>query len=189
LRVFVALPLPADVREKLDLWLGPIRSEHPGLRWVRIHQIHLTLRFLGEVGNRTVEEAARILEGYGSGPVRFRIDTAGTFPGRGGSPLPSVYWVGGQWDDAVRELAGSLAPLRDDRGSPGSTKRFRPHLTIARQGRYNEKVDMPDPGPWTGTMDRAVVYESRLTASGPEYSVLRSFGLQHVKRATERKWG
>jgi 2'-5' RNA ligase len=185
LRVFVALPLPADVREKLDLWLGPIRSEHPGLRWVRTHQIHLTLRFLGDVGDGTVEEAARILGGYRSGPVGFRIDTSGTFPGRKGSALPSVYWVGGEWDETARLLAESLAPLRDDRGDRGRTSRFRPHLTIARQGRYNEKVDMPDPGPWKGTMDRAVIFDSRLTASGPEYSELRSFGLQHVKR-TER---
>jgi 2'-5' RNA ligase len=176
-RVFVALPLPEGIRAELDPWLDRCRQMYPDLRWVSTGQIHLTLRFLGDVGERQVEEAADVVRSYDGGPIGFTLDRSGTFPGRGPGRLPSVYWIAGEWDPAVRDLAASLAAVRDDRGNRGRMNRFHPHLTIARQGRYNEKAGIPDPGPWTGTMDRAVVYSSLLTPAGPEYSELHGFDL------------
>ncbi len=177
MRVFIALPLPTDVISKLSLWLEPLRCRHPNLRWVRPDQIHLTLRFLGDVGQAEIDHAERILDSNRSGPVEFILSRSGTFSGRGREGLPSVYWVGGEWGPEAAELADSLSLIRDDRGRVGRVKSFHPHLTIARQGRYNEKVRIPDPGPWKGAIDRVVIYSSLLTRSGPEHSELCSFRL------------
>lgn len=177
MRIFIALPLPTDVISKLSLWLEPLRSKYSGIRWVKPEQIHLTLRFLGDVGQAEIDRAERILDSNRSGPVEFILNRSGTFPGRGRDGLPSVYWVGGEWGPEAAEMAGSLSLIRDDRGGAGRVKSFHPHLTIARQGRYNEKVRIPDPGPWKGVIDRAVIYNSLLTRSGPEHSELRSFKL------------
>jgi len=176
-RIFVALPLPDDIRLKLDRWLTPLRSRFPELRWVRPELIHLTIRFLGDVGQDEIAHIDQILSSNRLTGSEFTLDRSGTFT-RGRERLPSVYWVSGKWSPGLFDIARLLSEVKDDRKMPKRTKRFNPHLTIARQGRYNEIVEIPAPGPWEGALNRIVVFNSTLLPTGPDYNEICSYRLE-----------
>ncbi len=126
-RMFVAVPVPAWVREDLEEAVDPLRSAHPELRWVAPESWHLTLLFLGDVSPALVPRVAGALAGSVAQVTtpRIRLDgTAGRFGRR-------VLWAGIAADEDLDALAGSvraaLAPLgfEDD-------KEFSAHLTLAR---------------------------------------------------------
>ena len=187
MRVFVAVPLPAETVTAIGAWMEPLKREYGDLRWVRKQQLHLTLRFLGDVDGQTVARVGRILDRASPGPVSFSIDRAGSFGGRDGGSLPSVYWLSGCFDPALDGLAAALRAVPDDRGRV-DTRPFRPHITIARRGRCRRSVPIGQtpPGPWTGRMDRVLVYNSNLTPAGPEYDVLESHMLAGADRNGEQ---
>jgi len=176
-RIFVALPLPDDVRMKLDRWLTPLRSNSPELRWVRTELIHLTIRFLGDVGQDEIAHIDQILSSNRLTGSEFTLDRSGTFT-RGREHLPSVYWISGKWSSGLFDIARILSEVKGDRKMPKRTRRFNPHLTIARQGRYNERVEIPAPGPWKGVLNRIVVFNSILSSKGPDYSEIFSYKLE-----------
>lgn len=176
MRVFIAMPLPGEVISGIADWMEPLRKRHPALRWVDPGIIHLTLRFLGDVGEGEIGQSREILDRERIPPVEFTLDRTGTF-GRGRNGLPGVYWIGGSFSPGVFDLARSLSVVKDSRGESGRAGKFRPHLTVARQGRYNERVQLPDPGPWKGVLDRVSILNSSLTVSGPVYSEIGSFRL------------
>jgi RNA 2',3'-cyclic 3'-phosphodiesterase len=134
LRVFCAIDLPEDVREKMLAHGMRLRKAVPDAHasWSRPDNIHLTLKFLGEIPQSRVESlstaasnAARDLESF---PVR--VHGSGVFPTRG---APRVLWIG------VVDLKGKLGELYrrlDDEcakaGFKKETRPFHPHLTLAR---------------------------------------------------------
>jgi len=176
MRLFVALPLPPGTLSTLVSWMDGARKGWPRLRWVRPEQVHLTLRFLGGVPPGTVRTVREILESRAFHAVPFRISRTGSF-GRGQEGLPSVYWLGGEFGGGLRDLVEALAGVPDGEGRTEDSSRFRAHLTVARQGRFDGKAMLPAPGPWEGEMDQVSMIDSTLTQSGPEYEVLFSRGL------------
>jgi 2'-5' RNA ligase len=176
-RVFAAVPMPDGVVEAVEEWMAPLRRRHPGPRWVTADRLHMTLRFLGDVGRERAEELAEALQAYGGGPVQFRLERVGRF--RKGRHGPArVLWIGGSFEDGMEELARLAGRVPDERGRR-ERRRFIPHLTVARSRRRRGAIpeDLPPFGPVDGIADRAVVYNSRLTPEGPEYSILRSLRL------------
>jgi 2'-5' RNA ligase len=179
MRLFVALPLPGETALAVSRWMDSAKGHWPDIRWVRLEQVHLTLRFFGDVPPGRVEEVRGALSSGSFGPVPFRIDRTGTFErGRGG--LPSVYWLGGEFGGGLMDLVRPLAAIPDGEGKTENPSRFRAHLTVARQGRSDRKAALPPPGILTGTMDRVLMIDSTLTSSGPQYEVLFSRGLARV---------
>ena len=107
MRLFLALPLPPETTRCLASYIEDNRRTNPLLRWSDPSQVHLTLRFLGEVDPGKPLEEMRIVAGDIAGDPSFRIATCGTFPG--GSRLQSVYWLGGDFPAWVHAAAGRLA--------------------------------------------------------------------------------
>ena len=130
MRLFVSVePSAAAVTaltEALDaLDLGPARLV-PTERW------HVTLAFLGEVGDQRLPALSQALQGVAAGApaMRLQLSGAGAFPARG---RPSVLWVGVSGDvEPLRRLAVAVARASRQAGVRLERRRFAPHLTIAR---------------------------------------------------------
>jgi len=172
MRIFAALDIPPDCLDAIEDWRHPLKRVHPELRWVRIENMHLTLRFLGDVGEGIVREAGRILSVWNPGELEFALDRSGAFYRRDGAP--AVYWLSGSFPDSVFRIAESLGDVPDDRGKRARGP-FKPHITVARPRGKTSPERLPDPPAMLGRLTGPVLYESRLTNSGARYSVLENF--------------
>jgi 2'-5' RNA ligase len=122
-RLFTALELPERVRTRLGLIRGPLA----GARWVEPENFHITLRFAGDIDNRTADEFAGFLEDIEFEPFEIRVSGLGAFGGR----TPRVIWAGVEGDQLdglqrAHERAARSAGLDPD------SQTYRPHVTLAR---------------------------------------------------------
>lgn len=187
-RAFVAVPLDDAVREAVGRLVEQLRKALPGpaLRWSRPDQIHLTLRFFGDIGADSVASVRAAVERgcRGVGPITLRAANLGAFPD---SRNPRVLWVdvGGQ-TSALRCLQEQIQRETAGFGEPPEPRAFAPHLTLARvknasgAERRNIAEQLRRFGPvqlgaWT--VDRAELMRSELSPSGSRYTVLASIPL------------
>jgi 2'-5' RNA ligase len=131
-RSFVAVLLPEPVRAGLAAVSAELHGRAPGLAWVRVDNLHLTLRFLGEVEVATlgkVQEAVAVAAGAVS-PFSVTLGGLGGFPsGR----APRVVWAGVVSGGAgLGALHAALEAALVARGIPGDRRAFHPHVTLAR---------------------------------------------------------
>lgn len=132
MRLFVALTPPDEVIDALRITTAGLRELAPELaaqlRWTRPEQWHLTLVFLGEVGDEVVDELARRLDRAATRhpPLSLSLGGGGRFGHR-------VLWTGVQGDrDLLRRLAGSAAAAARRSRLQVEDRPYRPHLTLAR---------------------------------------------------------
>ena len=133
-RLFIAIELPADVRQKITQHIDLLRNELPDVRasWIRENNLHLTLKFFGDVPVERVEAASAALKGAANKIQSFeiQIDGCGAFPPQG---RPNVLWMG--IDDpsgSLQRLHGALEDECAKAGFEQDQRPFHPHLTIAR---------------------------------------------------------
>lgn len=128
MRLFVALTPPDEVIDALRTTTAGLRELAPSLRWTRPQQWHLTLAFLGEVGDEVVDELTRRLNRAAARcpPLSLSLGGGGRFGNR-------VLWTGVQGDrDRLRRLAGSAAAAARRCRLRVEDRPYRPHLTLAR---------------------------------------------------------
>jgi RNA 2',3'-cyclic 3'-phosphodiesterase len=126
-RLFVAIRPPEAVRQLL------IDSMHgvSGLRWQVDEQLHLTLRFIGEVERPLAEDLALALGKVRFEPFAIRIAGVGRFEQRGRGAL----WAGVEPRAPLAALAAKVERVCVDVGLPAERRAFHPHITLARWGR------------------------------------------------------
>ncbi len=134
MRLFVAIMPPQAVLDELEAAVAPLRPAWPALRWTGPSAWHLTLAFLGEVGEDTAAALAprlgRAAHRHPSLPLSFA--GAGAFPAAGRA---RVLWAGIRGDrPALTALARSVAAGARRAGAPPADegRRFLPHVTLAR---------------------------------------------------------
>lgn len=131
-RLFIALPIPpAPLAELLD-YQRQCRGQLPELRWSRPEQLHLTLRFLGEQTEDSLEQLADCVLSVGRShpPVDLLLDRAGAFPDR---RRARVVWLGVAESRPLQDLYDDLSlSLQNTVGIPPERRRFHPHLTLGR---------------------------------------------------------
>lgn len=130
IRLFVGLPLPEDCRRQLSLMSHGI----DGARWVAPENLHITLRFIGEVDEDVAEDLAQALDAVTARPFDLTIQGLGTF----GHP-PHALWAG-----VVDPTGGALAGLQANvesalvrAGLEPEHRKFIPHVTLARFRKAN----------------------------------------------------
>ncbi len=133
IRTFVAIFPPPEVQAALDAAIAPVRARGDGIAWVATPNLHVTLRFLGDLEPPRVDAARRALAAAASasaGPFAVATGVAGAFPG---PARPRILWIG------AREGAASLVALAAQveralarEGFPPADKPFTPHLTVGR---------------------------------------------------------
>jgi len=183
-RTFIAIELPAEVREYLDRCQERLRGTGGDVRWVRTDLVHLTLVFLGEVAVEELDGLAAAVEAAvaGFGPLVLRAVGAGQFPPRG---RPRVIWIGiDEPSGAILRLQKAVADATAPFAEKVENRAYRPHLTLGRVrgGRDLHRLsaavaDMADQQGPQFEADEIVVMQSTLSPQGPTYSPLSRIAL------------
>ena len=125
-RLFIALTLPAVVRDVLAAFARPL----PGVTWTRPEHMHVTLRFLGDVATAHIEPMIERLSKVHVGSFILPIEGMGTFPP---SRPPRVLWIGvGAGHPRLFQLRQRLDDALLASGLPLDVRTFQPHVTLAR---------------------------------------------------------
>ncbi|MCY3021846.1 MAG: RNA 2',3'-cyclic phosphodiesterase [Planctomycetota bacterium] len=131
LRAFIAINLDPALLAELEKLQRRLRFGD-AVRWTKPEQIHLTLKFLGDIAPETVPQADAALKRACQGvqPFELSLEGLGCFPGEN---KPSVVWVGvGGGVEALKALQGRVEQETRSLASHSEDREFRPHLTIAR---------------------------------------------------------
>jgi 2'-5' RNA ligase len=186
-RLFVALHLSDAIQNTIEALSNELRPLDKTWKWVAANNLHLTLKFLGEIPE---ERVAQIQEALTRVPVPEPI--AVEFRGLGFFPnerRPRVLWVAISEPQAIKVLAGEIDDALLAIGMPKEAREYSPHLTLARceVGRISPDLQraLTVRGTETfGAMEAAQFHlvQSRLKPSGAEYSTLASYPVKQETR-------
>jgi len=179
MRAFVAVKLSDEVRRALSEVIARMRGFDLPVKWVESQNLHLTLKFLGEIRDEAAQDAVAILheEVQSAAPFELRLTGAGAFPG---FHRPRVLFVETEDEPPVTEaLARRLNDAMVRLGVPREVRPFRKHITLGRMrrpqplGRAAEELraligSRSDPM----QVREVVLMRSHLTPAGPIYDVV-----------------
>ena len=180
MRLFVALEIPRAVRDNLATLIKDLRTAAPKARWVRPENIHVTLKFIGEVPPDKLPDIRSALSGVRSErAVELNFHGLGFFPS---AKRPSVLWAGIDASDNLQPLAEDIDRSLEKLDFPREQRPFVPHLTIARFQPPRIHEPLPSAiaqgsGREFGSLRTGEFHliESKLKPSGAEYRTLESF--------------
>lgn len=175
IRLFVGLDLPAELDRRLEALGGGI----PGARWVAARNLHVTLRFIGEVDEDVAAEIDAALLAVRAAPFSLTLAGFGTF----GRPRPNHLWAAVECAAGLLHLHGRIEAALGRLGLSGDGRKYLPHVTLARLSdapleRVQAFVAGHSPfqaGPWD--VKHFVLYRSRLGRGGAEYEALAEYPL------------
>jgi len=187
IRAFIALPLKPVLAAEIKKVQQRLNSPGGAVRWISPEQLHLTLRFLGNVATDRLEDLAAALRRAcaRTAPFHLALEGAGCFPNM---KRPRVVWIGIQGDlEPLRKLQERIAQETNTVGDHGDERDFQPHLTIGRvkasglEGRKPrqaiELVTVPKLGDWT--VHQVLLVQSELSPDGARYTTLAAVSLDH----------
>ena len=124
-RLFIAIDVPEQLKESL----ADLTGEIPGAKWVGATEIHLTLRFIGEVDPHAFSQIKTVLSEVGFSSFALSLRGIGHFPPHG---HPRVLWVGLEPCPELMLLQQRIESALKQIGINPDERRFSPHLTLAR---------------------------------------------------------
>lgn len=176
-RLFTAIEIPADIRRALSLKCGGL----PGARWIEPDDYHITLRFIGNVEDRTADEIADRLQYCAEHPY-FEVILA-QFDSFGGNKPRSLFARVNE-SDALTRLYRSIGSALDATGLEPNGRKFSPHVTLARL-RHNSAASVAEQiavngqfTPLCFTAERFVLLSSRGSTGGGPYHLEQAYALQ-----------
>ena len=194
MRLFVALDIDDDIRERIARFLEGVRGFAPEARWARPESLHVTLKFIGEKPDDEAGKIKSALQTITADGFAMNIRGYGFFPG---IRAPRVFWIGVEAGPKLALLAATIDERLTALNVPKEEHAFNPHLTLARgagrsraprkqksEGRsyglshLQEKLAALSP-PEFGTMTahKFFLYQSKLSPTGSKYTKLSSFTL------------
>ena len=175
-RTFICLQPPAFARDRLASTQQRLRDSGAQVSWVKPHNIHLTLKFLGSVPTERLQEVARAVQRAAAPapPIALELTVLGCFPDR---RAPRVVWAGlKQPPEELRNLQQRVEKELVAIGFAAETRPFSPHFTLGRvrSGRNTRKLVAAMQAerlePLRFDVAEVVVMASRLHASGALYT-------------------
>ena len=169
IRLFVALPLPDGVIARLAMMCSGL----PGANWVEPANMHITLRFIGEVEESQAEEIDYMLAGIEAEALSLTLSGLGTF---GEGAKAHAIWAAVKPSAALTHLQAKVESACVRAGLTPEGRKFTPHVTLAylnkpqpvRMQTYIEANNLFSAGPFA--IDRFALFESRLGKGGAVYS-------------------
>lgn len=180
LRLFTGIEIPASIAERLTLYRGGL----PGARWVQPVDYHLTLRFLGNVDSHLAETFHQSLEDmHPRGPLTITLDGLASF----GGDRPRAVYVSVVSSRELVALQADIERLARRAGAEVETRKFTPHVTLARlaRGTSPESVahyltQMGIFPQLTFTASRIALFSARESRGGGPYQIETSYPLDHA---------
>lgn len=175
-RLFVALRPARAIRERL---LG-LMSGVPGARWQDDEQLHLTLRFIGEVETHAAEDVAAALGSVRHAPVEVRLAGCGMFDDSRGRP--NALWAGVSPREPLAALHRKVDQAIVRAGLEPERRAYLPHITLARMSGSAGPIDrwLAEHAALTSepfAIDAMILYESRLGHGGARYEPVARYPL------------
>lgn len=177
IRLFVGIALPSVIRERLTV----ASSGLPGARWIDPHNLHLTLRFIGEVEEHLADDIDLSLAAI-AGPA-FQLQISGIETFARGHQVHTL-WARIDPEPALTVLQGKIEQAMIRLGLPPEGRKFTPHITLARiRGAAGARVVQ-----WLETfggltagpipVGSFVLYRSHLGTGGAHYQALSEYALK-----------
>lgn len=127
IRLFTALGLPDDLRTRLTT----LQAGIDGARWVAPENLHITLRFIGEVAEDRAHDIVAALDRIHSPAFSVTVSGAGRF---GSRDRTRALWAGVARSDALAALHEKIDRALINTGLPPEGRKYTPHVTLARFG-------------------------------------------------------
>jgi RNA 2',3'-cyclic 3'-phosphodiesterase len=178
MRVFIAVDLPTELRDELTKLQRELEPSTDTARWVAPDSIHITLKFIGEIVEKRIDDIDAALTGLTWKSFSIRVRGVGFFPG---NRSPRVFWAGME-APTMQNLAEELDARMERSGFEKEKRAFRPHITLARA--RNSRIDSAlvtaatqytDRDFGSFTVDRVFLFKSILKPTGAVYERLREY--------------
>lgn len=180
MRLFTALALPDEIARPLML----IQAGVPGARWQKREQLHLTLRFIGEVDGAeaaAIDDALAMVDAPG---FTLELKGVGSFGGKN----PRDLWAGVAPNEALSHLNRKIESALQRIGLPPEPRKFTPHVTLARMRHAPAGVIadyLTDHALYASvpfSVEGFILYSSKLTTDGSIYRAEKAYRLQAVTK-------
>ncbi len=181
IRLFVALHIPDEIRTKIIDIRKQILPEGKNLRWEPKEKIHITLKFIGDVENKKVDDIKSVIsfaENYKK--IELSLTKFGLFFNR---HIPKILWVGLSENENLINLVNELNLKLKGIDIPVESRKFKSHLTLLRiKNNFPESLidkfenfNIPET---SFVCDTISLMESRLYPTGSEYSTIKNYELK-----------
>lgn len=183
MRLFVAVPIPQAIQDQLR----KLHTSIPTARWVDVANIHITLKFIGEVDQHQATGITSMLRTFQSPAFDIHLQGVGTFPPGNRKP-PRVLWVGIHPQPLLAALQRKVESALNALGIPPEDRPFSPHLTLARFKTEKplsqvdqflaQHADFKLP---SFHVTEFLLMKSQLSPQGAQYSHLAAYPLEGVE--------
>lgn len=184
MRAFIAINITQEIENTIGTIQEKLNASHADVKWVETNNIHITLKFLGEIDDAQCNKLKQLLSVIANQYKPFKIEISGidSFPERGN---PRVIWADCKGEiNILKALANSISKCAEEVGVPKETREFLAHLTI---GRVKSNKNIPALRKVMEEVNNKLIgaqlikdfilYKSELRSSGPIYTALEKFQL------------
>ncbi len=184
IRTFLAIELPRPLLMKIEEVLGDLRSSQADVRWVNPENIHLTLKFFGNIDESKIEPIVQSIDRLvqETPTILLRVKGMGAFPNLRN---PRVIWLGlSEGKESLNSFQKKLEIEFKKIGFPPEDRPFHPHLTLGRVKSSRGKEDLArrmeryrEEEFGEIQAEKVILFKSDLRPSGPIYTPLREIRL------------
>jgi RNA 2',3'-cyclic 3'-phosphodiesterase len=183
MRTFIAIELPQEIKDTLGRLQQKLKAAGADVKWVEPANIHLTLKFLGEIDEPAKERISVSLEKICRSRPTFNISlsSCGAFPS---IDSPRVIWAGiKEGDSQIKQIALDIEDALAQIGLPKEDRDFSSHITLGRtrssknRRQLSELLSSLKPLEGSFPAAKITLYKSSLTPRGPVYEILQEFQL------------
>ncbi len=179
IRAFIAVDLSEKIRLGIERFVQTLRNPNDGIKWVESGNLHLTLKFLGDIPVADVPAISKAMTDAAASVEPFDLEWfgLGAFPNPN---FPKIVWIGCRaGSESIIRLATEVEDKIVQLGYPKENRAFSPHLTLGRIKQtghsFAETIEAEKNRSFgTGPVSEIVLYSSDLTSQGPIYTKLAS---------------
>jgi 2'-5' RNA ligase len=190
LRSFIAIELPGDLQIEISQIIGRLQNKagKSCVRWVSVENIHLTLKFLGDITSSAIADIQELIKSEATNQLTFNVEIGGSgaFPN---IKRPRIIWLGVNSPPELASLQSGIVIALSKLGYPIEERPFSPHLTL---GRVRENASTAELAAITSALndvrigilgkvsvDKIHLFKSDLQPGGSVYTKLYSAQLSH----------
>jgi len=192
IRTFIAIELESHVHKVITSYTARLQARFPsGFRWVKPELMHLTIKFLGDVDFRQVDQISQRMDRvcFSTSSFPLQINGTGAFPSWRN---PRTVWIGLQKSQPLLDFHNRIDSELAEMGIPIENRHFSAHLTLCRVSDYVEPVQVhqlenllrstPLAEDLSWFVNEVTLFKSILKPGGPVYSVLTRHALESSEK-------
>ena len=183
MRVFIAIELPQEIKDTLGRLQAKLKAAGADVKWVDPKNIHLTLKFLGEIDEQISDRVSTKLAEICFGRKQFNLSlsSCGAFPNINS---PRVIWAGiEQGDKEIKTIADAIETQLESIGILKESREFSSHITLGRTRSSKNRQELAKTLSELSTKplkdqfpaSKITLFKSTLTPLGPIYETLQDF--------------